>query len=70
MVEGRLHKFLAEISLEDQAFVMDSDQTVGQYVASKGGKLKAFVRYEVGEGIEVEQKDLAAEINEQINGSK
>lgn len=68
MVEGRLRKFLSEISLADQEFVMDSDQTVSQYVASKGGKLKSFVRYEVGEGIEVEVKDFQDEVNSQING--
>ncbi|GAW99509.1 translation elongation factor Ts [Secundilactobacillus mixtipabuli] len=68
MVEGRLRKFLSEISLADQEFVMDSDQTVSQYVASKGGKLKSFVRYEVGEGIEVETKNFEDEVNSQING--
>ncbi len=68
MVEGRLRKFLSEISLADQEFVMDSDQTVSQYVASKGGKLKSFVRYEVGEGIEVEVKNFEDEVNSQING--
>ena len=52
IVEGRLNKFLAQITLADQAFVKDSDQTVAEYVASKGGKLKSFIRYEVGEGIE------------------
>jgi len=68
MVEGRLHKFLAEISLTDQAFVKDGDQTVGQFVASKGGKLVNFVRYEVGEGIEKPTVDLAKEVQDQING--
>ncbi|KRN58752.1 translation elongation factor Ts [Limosilactobacillus secaliphilus] len=67
IVEGRLHKFLSEICLEDQAFVKDSDKTVGQYVASKGGKLKAFVRYEVGEGIEKKQSNLADEIQQELN---
>ncbi|GAX05972.1 translation elongation factor Ts [Secundilactobacillus pentosiphilus] len=68
MVEGRLRKFLSEVSLADQEFIMDSDQTVSQYVASKGGKLKSFVRYEVGEGIEVEKKNFEDEVNSQING--
>lgn len=52
MVEGRLNKFLAEISLTDQEFVKDPDQTVAKYVSSKGGKVVSFTRYEVGEGIE------------------
>ncbi|GAK48198.1 elongation factor Ts [Secundilactobacillus oryzae JCM 18671] len=68
MVDGRLRKFLSEISLADQEFVMDSDQTVNQYVASKGGKLKSFVRFEVGEGIEKKEVNFEDEVNSQING--
>lgn len=68
MVEGRLNKFLADICLEDQPFVKDPDQTVAQYVASKGGSITSFVRYEVGEGIEVEQKSFEDEVREQMNG--
>ena len=67
IVEGRLNKFLAQITLADQAFVKDSDQTVAEYVASKGGKLKFFIRYEVGEGIEKKETNLAQEISEQLN---
>lgn len=67
IVEGRLNKFLAQITLADQAFVKDSDQTVAEYVASKGGNLKSFIRYEVGEGIEKKETNLAQEISEQLN---
>ncbi|PIO83594.1 translation elongation factor Ts [Loigolactobacillus backii] len=67
IVEGRLNKFLAEISLDDQEFVKDSDQTVAHYVDSKNGKVKHFVRYEVGEGIEKEEKDFAAEVQSEMN---
>ena len=67
IVEGRLNKFLAQITLADQAFVKDSDQTVAEYVASKGGKLKSLIRYEVGEGIEKKETNLAQEISEQLN---
>ncbi|MBW1605478.1 translation elongation factor Ts [Lactobacillus sp. Sy-1] len=66
MVEGRLNKFLAGISLADQEFIMDSDQTVGKFVQSKGAELKGFARYEVGEGIEVEETNFADEVNGQI----
>lgn len=66
MVEGRLNKFLSGISLADQDFVMDSDQTVSQYVASKGGKLKDYARYEVGEGIEKQETNFADEVKEQM----
>ncbi|WP_429971905.1 translation elongation factor Ts [Fructilactobacillus sp. Tb1] len=59
MVAGRVHKYLAEICLVDQPFVKDPDQTVGAYVESKSGKVEAFVRYQVGEGIDeaTEAKD-------------
>jgi len=66
IVEGRVNKFLSEISLVDQDFVKDTDQTVSQYVASKGGKLKGFVRFEVGEGIEKKSNDFAEEVMSQI----
>ncbi len=66
MVTGRLNKFLAEISLADQDFVKDPDMTVAKYVASKGGKLKSFVRYEVGEGIEKKADNFVDEVMGQI----
>ncbi|MCM0598594.1 translation elongation factor Ts [Periweissella fabalis] len=67
IVEGRLNKFLAEISLADQPFVKDGDQTVAKYVESKNGSLKSFIRYEVGEGMEKKNTDFAAEVMGQIN---
>ncbi|QBO35331.1 elongation factor Ts [Periweissella cryptocerci] len=67
IVEGRLNKFLAEISLADQPFVKDGDQTVAKFVASKNGSLKSFTRYEVGEGMEKKVTDFAAEVASQIN---
>ncbi|KRL04267.1 translation elongation factor Ts [Liquorilactobacillus oeni] len=66
MVVGRLNKFLAEISLTDQEFVKDPDQTVGKYVASKNGKVDSFVRYEVGEGIEKKEDNFVDEVMNQI----
>lgn len=66
MVEGRLKKFKAEVSLVDQPFVKDPDQTVGQYVASKGGTVKAFVRFEVGEGIEKKVDNFVEEVMSQV----
>lgn len=66
IVQGRLNKFLSEICLADQKFVKNPDQTVEEYVASKGGKLKSFVRYEVGEGIEKKQSDIAQEVKDQL----
>ncbi|MFC6163821.1 translation elongation factor Ts [Lactiplantibacillus dongliensis] len=66
MVEGRLNKWLAEISLDDQEFVKDSDQTVDHFVQSKGGKVNTFVRFEVGEGIEKQTGNFVDEIMSQI----
>ncbi|GAJ25439.1 translation elongation factor Ts [Liquorilactobacillus sucicola DSM 21376 = JCM 15457] len=66
MVAGRLNKFLAEISLDDQEFVKDPDQTVGKYVSSKKGKVRSFVRYEVGEGIEKKEDNFVDEVMSQI----
>lgn len=68
MVEGRLNKFLAEIALNDQEFVKDPDQTVAKFVASKGGKVKSFVRYEVGEGIEKKEDNFVEEVMSQVKG--
>lgn len=69
MVQGRLRKFLSEITLEGQPFVKDPDQTVGQLLKSAGATVDAFVRYEVGDGIEKKQEDFAAEVAAQMKGS-
>jgi elongation factor Ts len=68
MAGGRLKKFLSENSLVEQPFVKSPEQTVGQLVKAAGAELVSFVRVEVGEGIEVEQKDFAAEVAEQLKG--
>lgn len=67
MVEGRMNKWLAEISLVDQPYVKDQDQTVAQYLQSQNAQLKAFARFEVGEGIEKRDEDFASEVQSQIN---
>ena len=66
MVEGRIKKFLAEISLLDQPFVKNGDQKVAQYAKENGLTVKEFVRYQVGEGIEKQQTNLADEVAKQI----
>ncbi len=68
MVEGRIRKFLAENSLTEQAFVKDPDVKVGKLVKDAGAELLAFTRVEVGEGIEKEATDFAAEVAAQLNG--
>ena len=68
MIGGRIKKFLAENSLIDQAFVKDPDVTVGKLVSSAGAGVVSFSRFEVGEGIEVETVDFAAEVAAQLKG--
>tara|TARA_R110002072_G_scaffold84388_8_gene191358 strand:+ start:16313 stop:17170 length:858 start_codon:yes stop_codon:yes gene_type:complete len=68
MIGGRIKKFLAENSLTEQAFVKDPDVTVGKLVASAGAEVISFVRFEVGEGIEVEKVDFADEVAAQLKG--
>lgn len=69
MIVGRLNKHLAEITLVGQPFVKDSDQSVGALLKAKGAKVRQFVRLEVGEGIEKEESDFAAEVMQQARGS-
>ena len=66
MVAGRINKFLAENSLLEQAFVKNPDQKVGEMVKAAGGSVVTFARLEVGEGIEVEKVDFAAEVAAQL----
>lgn len=66
MVEGRVNKYLAEVSLLDQPFVKDGNTKVGALVKQANTEVVQFVRYEVGEGIEVEEADFAAEVAAQL----
>ena len=68
MIGGRVKKFLSENSLIEQAFVKDPDVTVGKLVSAQGAEVASFIRYEVGEGIEVEKVDFADEVAAQLNG--
>ncbi|HET7651017.1 MAG TPA: translation elongation factor Ts [Gammaproteobacteria bacterium] len=67
MVEGRIRKYLAEITLLGQPFVKDPDQTVEKLLAKAGARVLRFVRFEVGEGIEKKQEDFAAEVMAQAS---
>lgn len=62
MIDGRMRKFLAEISLTEQPFVKDPDVKVGALVKKGGAEIASFTRFEVGEGIEKEEIDFAAEV--------
>ena len=62
MIEGRMKKFLSEVTLVNQAFVVNPDLSVGAAAKDAGIEITGFVRMEVGEGIEVEKEDFAAEV--------
>jgi elongation factor Ts len=62
MVEGRITKYLAEVTLVGQPFVKDPDMTVEKLLASKGAQVNAFQMFVVGEGIEKRSTDFAAEV--------
>jgi elongation factor Ts len=69
MIEGRIRKFLAEVTLVGQPFVKNPDQTVGQLLKEKGATVTGFVRYEVGEGIEKKVENFAEEVMAQARGA-
>jgi elongation factor Ts len=70
MVEGRLRKSLAEITLLGQPFVKDPDQSVEKLLKAAGAKVLRFERFEVGAGIEKKQEDFAAEVMAQVSAAK
>jgi elongation factor Ts len=70
MIQGRLNKFLAEITLVGQPFVKDPDQTVGKLLKSANARVVRFDRFEVGEGIEKKQENFADEVMAQVRGSQ
>jgi elongation factor Ts len=70
MVLGRINKFLKEITLVGQPFVKDPDVSVGKLLKGAGASVSAFVRFEVGEGIEKKQENFADEVMKQIEDAK
>jgi len=69
MVQGRIRKYLGEITLLGQPFVKDPDQSVGKLLQAAGANVSYFQRYEVGEGIEKKQENFADEVMAQVQGS-
>ena len=67
IVQGRLQKYLAEISLISQPFVKDDKVKVGALLQQEDAKITRFVRFEVGEGIEKPEVDFAAEVKQQLD---
>lgn len=70
MVKGRINKFLSESSLVEQPFVKDPEVKVGELAKKAGAEIVSFTRFEVGEGIEREEVDFAAEVAAQVAASK
>jgi elongation factor Ts len=68
MIEGRMKKFLAENTLLGQAFVVNPDLTVEKAASEAGATITGFVRLQVGEGIEKEAEDFAAEVAKAAQG--
>ena len=63
MVEGKIKKFINEVSLSEQQFVKDPDKKIRDILSKNDSKVLEFRRFEVGEGIEIDQTDFATEVN-------
>lgn len=68
IIQGRVRKYLEEVTLLGQAFVKDTDVTVEKLIGQAGGKVLRFARVEVGEGIEKKQENFADEVMAQVQG--
>ena len=68
MIEGKIRKFLSEVSLTEQDFVKDPNKTINDLLKDSNASIVSFTRFEVGEGIEVEKVDFASEVMSQIEG--
>ena len=66
MIEGKLKRFLSEVSLLSQNFVKDPEITIQNLLDSNNAKIQSYSRLKVGEGIEVETKNFADEVAEQL----
>jgi elongation factor Ts len=69
MVEGRIKKFIDEISLSGQSFVKDPDMTVAQLLSKNKAEVTAFIRFSVGEGIEKKVDNFVDEVMAQVRGA-
>ena len=66
IIEGKLKRYLSEVSLLSQDFVKDSEVTIQELLDSKNAKIESYARLKVGEGIEVDTKSFADEVAEQL----
>ena len=70
ITEGRLRKYLEEVTLLGQAFVKDPDITVGRLIGDAGASVNRFMRLELGEGIEKKAENFADEVMAQVKGGR
>jgi len=70
IVDGKLKKQFDQLTLMGQEYVKDPDITVGKLLEEKGASVKSFIRYEVGEGIELDQVNFADEVKAQVDALK
>ncbi|MEQ8256039.1 MAG: translation elongation factor Ts, partial [Roseovarius confluentis] len=68
MIEGRMKKYMSEITLVNQSFVINPDVTVGAAAAEAGAEITGFIRMEVGEGIEKKEENFAEEVAKAAQG--
>jgi elongation factor Ts len=68
MIEGRMKKYMSEITLVNQSFVINPDLTVGAAAAEAGAEITGFIRMEVGEGIEKKEENFAEEVAKAAQG--
>ncbi|SEG00183.1 translation elongation factor Ts (EF-Ts) [Thalassococcus halodurans] len=68
MIVGRMKKFMAEVTLLGQAFVVNPDVTVAQAAKEAGVEVTGYIRMQVGEGIEKKEEDFAAEVAKAVQG--
>lgn len=70
MVEGRINKYYKDVCLLEQPFVKNGDMSIAQYLKTSGASIIRFTRFEMGEGLEKKQDDMASEVQAQLDKLK
>lgn len=70
MVEGRINKYYKDVCLLEQPFVKNGDMNIAQYLKASGSSIIRFTRFEMGEGLEKKQDDMASEVQAQLDKMK
>ena len=69
MIEGKIRKYLSEVSLTEQNFVKDPNKKISDLLKENNARIIGYTRFEVGEGIEIKKVDFATEVMSQIKSS-